>query len=158
MTAAYEEVPFSDLLHRPAATAGRLDSIRALRLRRRGTGDLALMRVEQLEQDGSVVDFTAKLLSSFAAREGADGLRRILPEALPWMTFLPEPDAEEFLGELVDVARGAAALDNLTPLAVLLTQWKHTAEVHADPALRALVEREPEGDFGAAAPPAEGDA
>ncbi|MFF2656465.1 hypothetical protein ACFVUH_03780 [Kitasatospora sp. NPDC058032] len=62
MTAAYEEIPFSELLHRPAATTGRLDAVRALRLRRRGAGDLALMRVDQLEQDTTVIDFTSRLL------------------------------------------------------------------------------------------------
>ncbi|MGW2378226.1 hypothetical protein [Kitasatospora sp. NPDC001683] len=40
------------------------------------------------------------------------------------------------------------ALDNLAPIALLLTQWKHSAEVYADPALYAILTREPEGDFG----------
>lgn len=53
-----------------------------------------------------------------------------------------------FLAELVSVGRGAADLDNLAPVAILLAQWRHTAEVHADPALRELISREPEGDLG----------
>ncbi|GGL35058.1 hypothetical protein [Planomonospora parontospora] len=52
------------------------------------------------------------------------------------------------------MARGATSLDNLAPIAVLLTQWRHTAEVHADPALLALVTREAEGDFGPVPPKA----
>ncbi|HXP19483.1 MAG TPA: hypothetical protein VN840_07540 [Streptosporangiaceae bacterium] len=48
MTAAYDDVPFSELLHHPVRTTARLNSVRALRLRRRDAGDLALMRVEQL--------------------------------------------------------------------------------------------------------------
>ncbi|MFF7456760.1 hypothetical protein [Kitasatospora sp. NPDC008115] len=39
-------------------------------------------------------------------------------------------------------------MNNLTPIALLLTQWRHTAEVHADPALYAILTREPEGDPG----------
>ncbi|MFD7589423.1 hypothetical protein ACFV84_28785 [Kitasatospora sp. NPDC059811] len=50
-------------------------------------------------------------------------------------------------------ARGAVALDNLAPIALLLTQWRHSAEVHADPALLALITREPDGDLGPAAMP-----
>ena len=35
VAAAFEELPFSELLHHPAATAQRLDRVRGLRLRRR---------------------------------------------------------------------------------------------------------------------------
>ena len=68
MTAAYDDVPFSELLHHPAATAERLDAFRALRLRRRDAGDLALMRIEQLERDESVVEFTTRLLAGLVGR------------------------------------------------------------------------------------------
>ena len=60
MSATYDIVPFSDLLHRPAVTVGFLDRVRALRLRRRDAGDLALMRVEQLDSDDAVALDVAK--------------------------------------------------------------------------------------------------
>lgn len=148
MTSAYEDVPFSELLHHPAATARRLDTVRALRLRRRDAGDLALIRADQLEQDSTVVDFTARLLAGLVRTENTAALRQVLPDALPWSVFLPEADVEAMLGELVDTARGAAALENLAPVALLLVQWRHTAEIHADPALLALLTREPEADLG----------
>ncbi|MBP0455425.1 MULTISPECIES: hypothetical protein [unclassified Kitasatospora] len=155
MTAAYEDVPFSELLHRPAATTSRLDAVRALRLRRRDAGDLALMRVDQLEQDTTVVDFTARLLTGLVRTGNVTALRAALPEALPWITFLPDEDVDALLSELVDVARGAVALENLAPIALLLTQWRHSAEVYADPALHALLTREPEGDLGPVPAPGE---
>ncbi|MFG3507945.1 hypothetical protein ACGF5F_20875 [Streptomyces sp. NPDC047821] len=148
MTAAYEDVPFSELLHRPAATTRRLDAVRALRLRRRDAGDLALIRLDQLEQDTTVVDFTARLLAGLVRTENTAALRVALPEALPWTTFLPPADMEALIAELVETAQGAAALDNLAPIALLLTQWRHSAEIYADPALHALVTRRPDGDFG----------
>src|SRR6266567_5958367 len=148
VTAAYEDVPFSELLHHPAATTGRLSRVRALRLRRRDAGDLALMRIEQLERDETVVDFASRLLSGLLRSGNAAAVREVLPEALPWVAFLPADDVSVFLAELASVARGAADLDNLAPVAVLLAQWRHTAEVHADPALRELITREPEGDLG----------
>ncbi|WP_454195526.1 hypothetical protein [Nocardia sp. Marseille-Q1738] len=148
MSAAYDVVPFSELLHKPAVTTDRLDRVRALRLRRRDAGDLALMRVEQLDAEGAVVDFTARLLASVMRRLGPTALRQVLPDAVPWLTFLPDADVDQFVSELMDVAQGAAALDNLVPVATLLTQWRHSAEIHADPALRELVTKEPEGDFG----------
>ncbi|QLY34826.1 hypothetical protein H0264_32060 [Nocardia huaxiensis] len=138
----------------------RLDRVRALRLRRRDAGDLALMRVEQLDAEGAVVDFTSRLLGGLVRRLGAGAVREVLPDALPWVTFLPETDVDRFVVELVDVAQGAASLENLAPLATLLTQWRHTAEIHADPALLALLTREPEGDLGEVPipEPPEGDA
>lgn len=148
MVAAYEDVPFSELLHHPAATAGRLNRVRALRLRRRDAGDLALMRIEQLERDDAVVDFASRLLAGLVRSGSAATVRSVLPEALPWTVFLPDNDVDDFLAELSSVARGAADLDNLAPVAVLLAQWRHTAEIHADPALREVLTAEPDGDFG----------
>ena len=148
MTTAYEDVPFSELLHHPAATTRRLDAVRALRLRRRDAGDLALMRIEQMERDATVVDFTSRLLTSLVRTENIAALRQALPEALPWSTFLPPEDVDILLAELVDTARGAVSLDNLAPIALLLTQWKHSAEIYADPALLAILTREPDGDLG----------
>ncbi|MFC9650000.1 hypothetical protein [Streptomyces sp. NPDC056937] len=148
MTAAYEDVSFSELLHHPAATARKLDGARALRLRRRDAGDLALMRVDRMERDASVVDFTSRLLVGLVRTDNIEALRQALPEALPWSTFLPAEDMDTLLAELVATARGAVALDNLAPIALLLTQWRHSAEIYADPALLAVVTREPEGDLG----------
>ncbi|MFF8319215.1 hypothetical protein ACF06V_18850 [Streptomyces bobili] len=153
-TAPYEDVPFSELLHHPAATARRLDAVRALRLRRRDAGDLALMRADQLERDASVVDFTARLLAGLVRTDNLATLRTLLPDALPWSVFLPDEDVQTMLAELAETARGAAALENLTPIALLLTQWRHTAEIHADPELHATLTREPEGDLGPVPAPA----
>jgi hypothetical protein len=153
MEAANEELPFSEFLHRPGAAAERLNMVRALRLRRRDAGDLALIRADQMERDGIVVDFTARLLAGLVRSEPLDAVRRVLVDALPWVTFLPEEDVDQLLADVVRVAQGAAALENLSPIAVLLTQWRHTAEVHSDPALLELLSREPEGDFGPAPAP-----
>jgi hypothetical protein len=145
---AYEDLPFSEFLHRPAAAADRLNTVRALRLRRRDASDLALIRADQLERDGAVVDMTARLLAAIARVESKSVLRDLLPHALPWVTFLPEADIDQFLTELISVTQGAAALGNLSPVAVLLEQWRHSAEVYADPALLDVLTREPEGDLG----------
>jgi hypothetical protein len=155
MSAAYEDLPFSELLHHPAATAARLNDVRALRLRRRDAGDLALMRIEQLERDESVMEFTTRLLAGLVSSENTAVVRRLLPDAVPWVTFLPEDDFDAFVTELVTVAQGAAALGNLAPVAVVLTQWRHSAEVFADPVLLEMVAKDPEGDFGAVPAPVE---
>jgi len=154
MTAAYDDVPFSELLHHPAATAERLDAVRALRLRRRDASDLALMRIEQLERDTSVVDFTTRLLAGLVSSGKSDVIRGLLRDALPWVIFLPEVDVDTFVTELVTVTQGAVELGNLAPVAVLLTQWRHSAEVYADPVLLEILTTEPEGDMGPVPAPA----
>lgn len=151
--AAYEELPFSEFLHHPAATAARLDSVRAVRLRRRGADDLALTNANQLDRDGTVIDFTARLLASIDRTGARNAIKTALPEALPWAAFLPDPDLEEMLSEIIAVAQGSASLRNLAPLAILLDQWRHSAEVYADPELLALITSDPEGDLGPVAVP-----
>lgn len=124
-----------------------------MRLRRRDAGDLALMRIDQLERDDVVVDFVSRLLAGLVRLGNTAAVRDVLPEALPWVRFLPDDDVAVFLNELASVVRGAIELDNLAPVAVLLSQWRHTAEVHADPALRELLTAEPDGDLGPVSAP-----
>ena len=77
----------------------------------------------------------------------------LLREVVPWVTFLPEADVDVFVTELVTVARGAVEVGNLAPIAVLLTQWRHSAEVYADPALLETLTAAPEGDLGSVSAP-----
>ncbi|MDH6138884.1 MULTISPECIES: hypothetical protein [Kitasatospora] len=91
------------------------------------------MRVDRLERDATVMDFTSRLLAGLMRTENIAALRQALPDALPWTTFLPPEDIDALLSKLVDTARSAVALDNLAPIALLLTQWRHSAEIYADP-------------------------
>ena len=78
----------------------------------------------------AVVEFTVRLLAALVRSENVAVIRKLLPDAVPWVTFLPEPDVDVFVTELVSIARGAAELGNLAPVVVLLTQWRHAAEVN----------------------------
>jgi hypothetical protein len=157
MSALYEEMPFSEFLHQPAATAARLDAVRAIRLRRRGADDLALVRADQTDRDATVIDFTSRLLAGLARAGESEAIRRVLPEALPWSAFLPERDRDLLLTELIEVAQGSASLRNLGPIAVLLEQWRHSAEIYADPETFTQSTAMPEGDFGPVPRPVERD-
>lgn len=65
----------------------------------------------------------------------------VVPEAFPWVRFLPAQDVRAFALELVDVLRAADALGNFAPVVQVITEWRHTAEVHADPELSARIRR-----------------
>jgi hypothetical protein len=143
------EVPFTELIQHPAKTAALLAGLRALRLRRRGAADLVLMSADRAQQEGEVVDVAARLLAGvLASSGGAELVRQVLPTALPWVRFLPTAAAGELATEFVATAHAAAAVDNMAPVAQLLAEWRHTAEVYADPELHAALTRAHEGDHG----------
>ncbi len=144
------ETPFSELINKPVRTIERLASSRAhsLRLRRRDDDDLVLTTASRYEQDHAVLVSASRLFAALLRDGGADNVMlRVLPEAFPWVRFLPDADTRQFLDELVQMFRSVEDLDNLAPVARLIVAWKHTAEVFADPELSAGLAQEG-GDFG----------
>jgi hypothetical protein len=147
MTMAYEDVPFSELLDRPAATLTKLDTAHTLRLSRGDAEDLVLIRASKARDDAAIVDFAARLLAGLVRLENTEALRSALPEALPWTGFLPPEDAEELLNHLIDTVSATVPPENLAPIAALLARWRRNAAAYADPALYAILMHEYEGDF-----------
>ncbi|HEX5540882.1 MAG TPA: hypothetical protein VFX60_04870 [Micromonospora sp.] len=74
-------------------------------------------------------------------------LLEALPEVFPWVRFLPADDVQAFLTELVEVLRAVEDFDNIAAVAQLITEWRHTAEVYADPELLEILTRGGD-DFG----------
>jgi hypothetical protein len=72
----------------------------------------------------------------------------VLPDAFPWVRFLPEPDRLAFAVELVDTMRAADSVGDDASTAQLLIAWQHTAEVHSDPDLLAALTRDHSEDCG----------
>ncbi|GAB4008580.1 hypothetical protein GCM10029992_65350 [Glycomyces albus] len=107
-----------------------------------------MSRADQADREATVIDFTSRLLAGLSRSGETEAIKRVLPEALPWSTFLPEADRDQLLAELIEVAQGSASLRNLAPTAVLLEQWRHSAEIYADPDLYTQVTAAPEGDLG----------
>jgi hypothetical protein len=142
-----ETVPFSELLRAPNETTERLIHSRGVRLRRRDASDVMLVSVERAEQEGELVDLTARLLANLLRRDPSL-VREVLPTVLPWTMFLPDGDVDQLATEFVAVAEAAAAISNWAPVSQLLTAWRHTAEIHADPELHAALTRQILGDFG----------
>jgi hypothetical protein len=133
---AYDQVPFTELLREPSATAGRLQDTRRLRLRRRDAEDLVLQTAERAAREDEVIEVSARLLAGLVHDvDGASILRRVLPQALPWVTFLPTNAVDDLVEELVATLQAAVSIDNLWPVSQLLVEWRHTAEIYADPLL-----------------------
>ncbi|MBQ6641902.1 MAG: hypothetical protein IJH84_12855, partial [Saccharopolyspora sp.] len=68
------------------------------------------------------------------------------PAALPWTRPLPVEDARTFVAELAESLRTADSADDPAAAATaqLITEWRHTAEVHAEPELFARLTTEAE--------------
>ena len=153
-----DSVPFSELIQHPRETTLRLDKTETLRLVRRNQPDLMLATVERAERDAEVFDITTRLLVGIIAREPSpEVLRSSLTGVFAWTKFLPDNEVDEFLVELVDVARASAEIRNLRPVAQVIVEWQHTAEIHADPDLYRRLTREhsTEDDFGPVEVPVE---
>ena len=150
--ASTESVPFSDLLRRPAETTERLSRTRAVRLHRRDSADLVLMSAERADAEGEVVDLAARLLAGLAHRDPGL-LREVLPTVLPWVRFLPPVDVDALVDDFVATVAAAVSIGSTTAVSQLLAEWRHTAEIHADPELYRVLTARSLGDFGAAPKP-----
>ncbi|MGA4859017.1 hypothetical protein ACPCAB_20470 [Streptomyces koyangensis] len=150
-------VHFSELVNRNRRTLARLEDSRSLLLRRRDGEDLVLTTASRAEQDRTVVSAATRMLLAMARREpgSMELLLDLLPDAFPWVRFLPEADLHAFAVELVDTMRAADSVGNNASVAQLLVEWQHTAEVHSDPELLAALTRDHGDDYGPVPDPRE---
>jgi hypothetical protein len=154
-------VPFSELIQHPGQTTRRLAESPALRLVRRNQPDLYLLLADRAERDAEIFDLTTRLLVAIIAREPQERiLRESVVNVFAWTRFLPDDAIGAFVDELVGVARASSEIGNLRPVAQVIAEWKHTAEVHADPDLHRALAREytAEDDFGPVPDPGRGGA
>lgn len=140
---------FSELVNKNKQTLARLKESPRLLLHRRDGEDLVLTTAARAEQDQTVVSAATRMLAAMARREpgGMEPLLDILPDAFPWVRFLPESDLHAFAVELVDTMRAADSLGNSASVAQLLTAWQHTTEIHSDPELLAASTRDHGEDY-----------
>ncbi|MEV8535683.1 hypothetical protein [Streptomyces sp. NPDC051211] len=148
-------VNFSELVNKNKQTLARLKQSPRLLLHRRDGEDLVLTTAARAEQDQTVVSAATRMLSAMAQRDPGtmELLLGILPDAFPWVRFLPEPDIHAFAVELVETMRAADSVGNSASVAQMLVAWQHTAEVYSDPELLAALTRDHDADYGPAPDP-----
>lgn len=109
-------------------------------LRRRDGEDLFLGLRSREESVRDALGVLARLL--LAASVDPDTRQRVagaLTASLPWTTFLPEEEREEFFEALAATAAACVEVDTFEPLAHLIEGWRATAEIHANPKLDKLL-------------------
>ncbi|MGW0518180.1 hypothetical protein [Crossiella sp. NPDC003009] len=152
MTATAPEVNFSDLSNKPVDTVRKLQESpsRSVRVHRRGDEeDLVLVTASRAAEVREVVSTTTALFVALMqhSAEVRDLVTEVMPTAFPWVRFLPREDVRAFVVELIDILEAANSLGNPAPVVQLITEWRHTAEVHADPELLATLRKDGE-DLG----------
>jgi hypothetical protein len=160
MNMAAPEVNFSELSQRPKDVVAKLERAagRAVRIRRRDRNDqdLILVAADRVEQANEAASATAKLfIELMKHNDAARALAtEVLPAAFPWVRYLSKDEMQSFVVEFVDVLERAESLGNPAPVARLVAAWRHTAEIHADPELAAILKQDGD-DFGAVPAPAD---
>lgn len=151
------EALFSELVNRPKDTVAKLRASRHLRLRRRDDEDLVLTTAARAEQDSEMVSATTRMFVALMQHdeEARSLLLHVVPEAFPWVRFLPREDVQGFLIDLVSTLRAVEELDNVGPVVQVIIEWRHTAEIYADPELLAIL-RQDGDDFGSVSAPSGG--
>lgn len=146
MVTAMPSVTWSAFQRDAKSVAERADESDIL-LERRDGPDLVLGNAERHEAVLEGLSVMSKLVSALIDVPAfRDGLTE--PSVLPWIRFLSEADRRQFAREFVETAASSSDLGTLTPLVVLIHEWRNTALVHADPALSAALRRDHSGDGG----------
>lgn len=149
MSISAAEINFSDLSNKPADSVRKLQESpsRTLLVHRRGDEeDLVLTTITKAEEVREVVSTTTALFVALMQHSESvrDLVTDVMPQAFPWVRFLPREDVQAFAVELVQTLEAADALGTPAPVTQLISQWQHTAEVHADPRLLAILHQDGE--------------
>lgn len=141
------EVQWSELQRDPRGVAALADQ-GDVRVRRRDGVPLLLVREDSATAaaDGAVSAARA-LRNALAHLDGAVAAD-VLVEEFPWVDLLPDAERLRFVADFVRAVGASAELGRWAVLAQVVTEWKATAAVHADPALVVELSRPLDGDFG----------
>ncbi|MDQ3576621.1 MAG: hypothetical protein M3443_03265 [Actinomycetota bacterium] len=158
---AASEINFSELSNKPADSVRKLQESlnQTLLVHRRGDEeDLVLTTVSRAEEVREVVSTTTALFVALMQRhaEVRDLVTDVMPKVFPWVRFLPREDMQAFVVELVETLEAAGSLDTPAPVVRLIAEWRHTAEVYADPRLLDILRRDG-GDLGEVSAPVAAD-
>jgi hypothetical protein len=135
-------VTLSDFLRKPTQVVKKLDRSDVLLVRTGGKPALVLSLQPRVSASNSVHEMGMKLAAdAISAVPEGRGRSELLVRRFPWVRFLPQGDRPLFERAFVETLLACASLDNFVKLEELLSDWKATALVHADPSLTAELGR-----------------
>ena len=141
------EVQWSELQRDPKSVAALVDELGDVRVRRRDGVSLLLSREDRAAAAGAGSLTAARALRNALAHLAPNQAADVLREEFPWVDLLPATEVGAFVIEFVRAVQASAELGRWNALAQVISEWKATAAVHADPELLASL-RTPVDDFG----------
>lgn len=138
----------SDLLNKPKKTLELLETNRQIRLRRRDAEDLVLTTAERAEQDNAALSSMSRLVNEMMRRDPMvlTMAVQVLPAVFPWVRHLPEDAHPEFAAEWLAALTSGAAMGNNAEVETVVSAWRATAEIYADPELFARLTKPHDDD------------
>ncbi len=120
----------------------------AVRIKRRGGGDLYLMRADRIRNADAGVEATLRALRGLLERTDQQTITAVFRDQFTWMDYLPREDQSRFVIDFVRAAQSSIELDQWAILHHTVEQWKNSASIYADPDLRAKLTAPLDDDHG----------
>jgi hypothetical protein len=131
-------VSFSELSKNSKRVAETVEHAQRVHVTRRDGEDLYLTTERHDRQREETADVTTRLFTALiSSDEGARAVLLALPQVFPWVRHLSTAEVREFVVDLVDAIRDASELDVHSNLHRVITEWRATARILADPELTA---------------------
>jgi len=135
MSTTADAVTFSDLSRNPKSVAERASRLGRLRVTHRDAPDFYLTAADREEQRDETLTTASRIFLALMRLEaGARALLLAMPEVFPWVRHLSTEEVRAFTVELVDALSDAAELDLDVNAQEVITAWRATARIKADPA------------------------
>ncbi|WP_433331999.1 hypothetical protein [Spirillospora sp. CA-294931] len=149
MSNTADAVTFSDLSRNPKAVAERATRLGRLRVTHRDAPDFYLTAADREERrDESLTTASRIFLALMKHDPSARALLLAMPEVFPWIRHLSTEEIRAFTVELVNALSDAAELELDASAQEVVTGWRATARIKADPTEYEEARRPTSGDFG----------
>lgn len=134
---------WSDFVREPTSVFAHL-ARGPVELHRRDGEDLVIGLKSTMESSFRGSEIAAHLFAVLLAvvfKSQEQVAAKALSDTFPWARLLPTADVQVFARELSETLEACASIGNMAPLGELISDWKATAAIHADPKLVAELKR-----------------
>lgn len=128
------EVQWSELQRDPKGVAALADQ-GDVRVRRRDGAALLLTREDRATATADGAVSAARALRNLLAHLPPGTAAEALVDEFPWVDALPQADRAQLVTDFVRAFQASAELGEWSRLSQTITEWRHTAAIHADPRL-----------------------
>lgn len=130
---AVTEVSYSSFLRGPTEVLPALEH-GDVQLDRRDGEPLVMTRAHRYRSWMQGMALSSRVIRHLL-KEDPDLAERLLADELPWLQWLPSGEQTDCLSDILTQLAAGAETGTFEPFARAIAEWKHTAEVWADPQL-----------------------